>query len=93
MFKKKPVNSFQSWSKNLISLKTPTVILLDQDQKFHSFGFEAEEKYSELLEDEEADGWGFFRRFKMALYDNPVSLIHKGLYTHIAIRNIVLAVL
>lgn len=55
-----------------MSLKTPTVLLLDPDRKFHSFGFEAEQKYSELLDDEESEGWTLFRRFKMSLYDNPV---------------------
>jgi len=62
----------QSWAKTLVSLKTPTVLLLDPDRKFHAFGYEAEEKYSDLLTDEEADGWALFRRFKMALYHTEV---------------------
>ncbi|XP_053400356.1 heat shock 70 kDa protein 12A-like isoform X2 [Mercenaria mercenaria] len=72
-FKSKPteIKTNQSWSKSLISLKTPTVILVDQDRKFHAFGYEAEEKYAQLLEDDEADGWALFRRFKMQLYKNP----------------------
>ena len=49
------------------------MLLLDQDRKFDSFGFDAEEKYGDLLMDEEAEGWSLFRRFKMVLYDNPVS--------------------
>lgn len=76
-FKSDPmrVMTNQSWSKRLVSLKTPTVILLDTNRKFHSFGYEAEEKYAQLLEDGEADGWALFRRFKMQLYKNPVRFI------------------
>lgn len=58
--------------KNLFSLKTPTCVLLQPDQSFHSFGYEAEEKYSDLAVDEEHEDWYFFRRFKMQLYQNMV---------------------
>lgn len=72
-FKSKPteVRTNQSWSKSLVSMKTPTVILVDKDRKFNAFGYEAEEKYTQLLEDGEAEGWALFRRFKMTLYKNP----------------------
>ncbi|KAL4229976.1 hypothetical protein ACF0H5_010365 [Mactra antiquata] len=72
-FKSDPTNirTNHSWSKSLISLKTPTVILLDPDRKFHSFGYDAEEKYSQLLDDDEDADWSLFRRFKMKLYNNP----------------------
>ncbi|XP_052792658.1 heat shock 70 kDa protein 12A-like [Mya arenaria] len=62
------IQTNQSWSQKLVSLKTPTVLLVDEDRKFQAFGYEAEEKYAELLEDCEADGWALFRRFKMSLY-------------------------
>ena len=80
-FKSKPadIKTNQSWSKSLVSLKTPTVLLVDPDRKFGAFGYEAEEKYSELLEDREAEGWALFRRFKMQLYKNPVSCFNKAL--------------
>lgn len=61
--------------KSLISLKTPTCVLLNPDQSFHSFGYEAEEKYAELALDENHDDWYFFKRFKMSLYKNAVSNI------------------
>lgn len=60
--------------------KTPTSILFDDKEKFHSFGYEAEKKYSDLAaadeldedEDNESDmdyrKWFYFRRFKMALF-------------------------
>ena len=59
--------------KNLISLKTPTCVLLKPDKSFHSFGYAAEEKYAELALDDEHDSWYFFKRFKMSLYNNTVS--------------------
>ncbi|CAG2194945.1 unnamed protein product [Mytilus edulis] len=41
-------------------------------QKDWTFGFEAESKYSELLQDDpdEAQKWYYFSRFKMQLYNN-----------------------
>ncbi|CAG2213183.1 Heat shock 70 kDa protein 12B,Heat shock 70 kDa protein 12A [Mytilus edulis] len=56
--------------KNLISLKTPTCILLQPNKSFHSFGYEAEEKYAELALEEEHENWYFFKRFKMSLFNN-----------------------
>ncbi|KAK3109141.1 hypothetical protein FSP39_023794 [Pinctada imbricata] len=50
------------------TLKTPTTVLFDDEKNFHSFGYEAETKYAELLEDDEADGWFYFKHFKMLLY-------------------------
>ncbi|XP_062596268.1 heat shock 70 kDa protein 12B-like, partial [Saccostrea cucullata] len=58
---------------DLLSDKTPTTLLLkhvepDSRQEFVALGYEAEDIYSRLPE-EEKDGYYFFRRFKMALYD------------------------
>ncbi|XP_078592854.1 heat shock 70 kDa protein 12A-like [Branchiostoma floridae x Branchiostoma japonicum] len=49
------------------ALKTPTCLLLDPEQRFHSFGFDAKEKYAQL---EGADNrqFYFFDLFKMELY-------------------------
>ena len=52
-----------------ISYKTPTTLLLDKDKNFVAFGYEAENKYAELAEDEENDEYFYIRRFKMLLYD------------------------
>ena len=71
------ISTNQTWvagQKNLISLKTPTCVLLQPDKSFHSFGFEAEEKYAELALEDQHDSWYFFKRFKMSLYQNNVSL-------------------
>ncbi|KAK3108934.1 hypothetical protein FSP39_019103 [Pinctada imbricata] len=50
------------------TLKTPTTVLFKKDGSFHSFGYEAESKYADLLEEDEADGWFYFKHFKMLLY-------------------------
>lgn len=59
-------------SERLISLKSPTCVLLKPDKEFHSFGFEAENKFNDLSEDDEHHGWYMFRHFKMALYESKV---------------------
>ncbi|XP_071126191.1 heat shock 70 kDa protein 12A-like [Mytilus edulis] len=61
------------WSSSQFkAVKTSTSILFDDKRRFHSFGFEAEEKYLRLLEDEDSnvDEWFYFSRFKMILYQN-----------------------
>jgi hypothetical protein len=55
-----------------MSLKTPTCVLFDQNKKFHSFGFDAEEEYSGLALDNKHGDYFFFRRFKMKLFDKLV---------------------
>jgi len=56
----------------LMSLKTSTCVLFDKNKKFVAFGFEAEDKYVELGEDNEHQDYYFFRRFKMKLFDKMV---------------------
>ncbi|XP_053391497.1 heat shock 70 kDa protein 12A-like [Mercenaria mercenaria] len=66
------IHANPSWvagSEKLISLKCPTAVLLKPNKEFHSFGFEAENKYADLSEDNVHHGWYLFRRFKMALYE------------------------
>lgn len=67
------IQTNQGWnagSEKLISLKTPTCVLLNQHKQFDSFGFEAENRYSDLAEDDKHHGWMLFRRFKMLLHNN-----------------------
>ncbi|XP_061183705.1 heat shock 70 kDa protein 12A-like [Saccostrea echinata] len=55
-------------SGNLMSHKAPTALLLNPDQTFNSFGYEAEKNYSDLAEDgDECEDYYFFHRFKMIL--------------------------
>jgi len=59
----------------LISLKTPTCVdcvLVDPNNQFHAFGFEAEHKYTSLDEENKHIGWKFFKQFKMVLHNNKV---------------------
>nr|XP_022326103.1 heat shock 70 kDa protein 12A-like isoform X2 [Crassostrea virginica] len=72
-YKREPLKiSTNSWTAGvgqLMTLKTSTCVLFDAAGKFHSFGFEAEEKYSNLALDDNHHDWYYFRRFKMMLYD------------------------
>ncbi|XP_069130064.1 heat shock 70 kDa protein 12B-like [Argopecten irradians] len=63
-------NDWAVGSGGLMSLKTSTCLLFKPNEDFHSFGFEAEDKYSDLALDGEQEGWRYFRRFKMKLYEN-----------------------
>ncbi|KAH3808141.1 hypothetical protein DPMN_136492 [Dreissena polymorpha] len=64
--------SWNAMSGNLISLKTPTSVLLNEDGEFDSFGFDAEDKYVSLAADGKHHGWRLFRRFKMVLHNQKV---------------------
>lgn len=71
-FKKDPLKvSANTWcgSRALMSTKTSTCALFDKNKTFHSFGYEAEDKYADLSLDNEAEDWYFFQRFKMTLFD------------------------
>ncbi|XP_076117897.1 heat shock 70 kDa protein 12A-like [Mytilus galloprovincialis] len=62
----------QQWtagSRSLISLKAPTVVLLDKSKQFLAFGYDAEDKYSEFALDEVHHNFYYFRRFKMLLHE------------------------
>ncbi|XP_021344630.1 heat shock 70 kDa protein 12B-like, partial [Mizuhopecten yessoensis] len=61
-----------SWNSSLagnLSKKAPTVALFKADYKFDSFGYEAEEKYSDLTDRKIHQEWHYFSRFKMQLFD------------------------
>eukprot|EP00105_Crassostrea_gigas_P004833 XP_011418178.1 PREDICTED: heat shock 70 kDa protein 12A [Crassostrea gigas] len=81
-YKKDPLKiSANTWTAgvgNLVSLKTSTCVLFDSTQTFHSFGYEAEEKYSNLALDDEHHDWYYFKRFKMMLY-NKMGLTREAL--------------
>jgi len=65
-------NQWATGSQVGVSLKTSTCVLFSPDEQFHSFGFEAEDHYSELTMDNAHRDWFYFRRFKMMLYKNQV---------------------
>ncbi|XP_052761219.1 heat shock 70 kDa protein 12B-like [Mya arenaria] len=69
------IHTNQNWyagggASRLVSLKTPTSVLLNPDGEFDKFSFEGEDKYASLAEDDEHHGWRLFRRFKMVLHNN-----------------------
>lgn len=66
---------WKAGSQNLISLKTPTCVLLSPKQEFKAFGYEAEDKYSEMAFDETHHDHYFFEGFKMLLYKSEVITI------------------
>lgn len=67
-------NTWQSDSSaGLISHKTPTSLLLTKDGNFDSFGYKAEKKYTDLVNENKHIGWRFYRKFKMVLHKNDVS--------------------
>lgn len=57
------------WSSGeFLSYKTPSALLLNPDQSFNSFGFEAEKSYASLTENgKDCKKYFFFQRFKMIL--------------------------
>ncbi|XP_069137465.1 heat shock 70 kDa protein 12A-like isoform X1 [Argopecten irradians] len=60
------------WAPNmgsLMSAKAPTTALFEPDMTFHSFGYEAEEKYADLIQEKQQRDWHCFKRFKMKLHD------------------------
>lgn len=65
------------WSKDGVhrpEVKAPTVILLNKDQSFNSFGYRAQKIYGDLLDEpEDASQYYFIQNFKMQLYDKTVS--------------------
>lgn len=63
---------WNSGAAGLVSLKAPTCVLLNRAGKFDSFGYEAENKYNDLVAKRAHRAWRLFRRFKMMLYTNKV---------------------
>ncbi|XP_033740146.1 heat shock 70 kDa protein 12B-like [Pecten maximus] len=51
------------------STKAPTSILFDHLKRYHSFGYDAENQYSRLS-DEQQKQYYYFKRFKMTLFNN-----------------------
>ncbi|KAK3602715.1 hypothetical protein CHS0354_017157 [Potamilus streckersoni] len=70
-YERDPLNigTKQSWKGSAeIGLQAPTSILFDPGKNFHSFGFEAENKYKDLAFKKQHRDWYFFRHFKMILH-------------------------
>lgn len=70
------IQNNQEWiasGASLLSLKTPTSLLIKKDGDFVAFGYEAEDKFCTALENESHKDLMLFRRFKMKLYNKMVN--------------------
>lgn len=70
------IQNNQEWiasGTSLLSLKTPTSLLIQKDGNFVAFGYEAEDKFYTALENENHKDLMLFRRFKMKLYNKMVN--------------------
>ncbi|XP_062596294.1 heat shock 70 kDa protein 12B-like [Saccostrea cucullata] len=65
------IHTPQTWcagSSSLASLKAPTCLLLNPDKSLNSFGYEAQDKYVNLVLEEKHRAYFYFERFKMTLH-------------------------
>ncbi|XP_052787474.1 heat shock 70 kDa protein 12A-like [Mya arenaria] len=68
-----PTKVFAKQWKGQESQKGPTCALIEPNGKtLHAFGFDAETKYFELLEEDNDEGYFFFKRFKMRLLGQTI---------------------
>ena len=73
------IHANQAWNaggRKLLSLKTPTCLLLDGRKQIVSFGYEAENDYAKLVLDDKHHDHYYFSRFKMRLYNDKVILFY-----------------
>ncbi|XP_060083438.1 heat shock 70 kDa protein 12A-like [Ylistrum balloti] len=83
------------WSAgNELSHKTSSVILLNPDKSFNSFGFNAEKKFTDMAEDmrpEELEAYYYIDSFKMALYqetENDNGEVRSGIRRNMEVYDI-----
>ncbi|KAK3097170.1 hypothetical protein FSP39_007092 [Pinctada imbricata] len=67
--------STEMWKgSNGMSEKAPTSLLLTKDGTFEAFGYEAEKRYFELIENCDEEGWRFFKQFKMRIFQEKAGI-------------------
>ena len=73
-FKRDPLNiRSHNWNTGTsLSAKTLTCLLLNKKKQYVAFGYDAENRYAELVMEEEQDDYFFFDRFTMSLHNNEV---------------------
>lgn len=54
--------------------KAPSIVLLNEDRSFHSFGYNAEANYAKMVKDKTQNRYYRFRDFKMRLYHEKVTV-------------------
>ena len=73
---KSTVKHWYSGTGAVVTEKTPTCALIKPDgETLEAFGYEAENKYCQLAENDEHEDYYYFRRFKMTL-DKKVWLFY-----------------
>lgn len=70
---KRVLSSYRG-SEELMPYKVPTCILLQKDFSTSWIGYEAEDKYAELISKDNHHDYFFFKRFQTILHQNSVSL-------------------
>lgn len=65
------------WNDGIFYPKTPTCLLLNSNKEFVSFGYEAKNRYANLVFHEKEDDYYYFPRFKTSLHSNTVIQIQK----------------
>lgn len=72
--KREDIN-LNEWSGNFThdkKAKCPTVVMLNEDESFNSFGYKAEDFYAKMVKDKTHLKYYRFRDFKMKLYHEKV---------------------
>ncbi|CAG2210703.1 unnamed protein product [Mytilus edulis] len=67
------IHANQAWNadgRTVLPLKTPTCLLLNSKKEFDSFGYEAENKYADLVMVGEQDNYYYFHGFKINMHTN-----------------------
>lgn len=70
------IHANQAWNaggRSLLSLKTPTCLLLNNKKEFVAFGYDAENMFSDIVIEGEQNNYYYFHRFKMNLHNNKAS--------------------
>lgn len=73
---KSHIPRWQASNGSLISSKTPSIVLLDNGAQLVAFGFEAESKYAELLENGQGEDYFYFPHFRMMLYGHVKTKVY-----------------
>lgn len=71
------IHANQAWNaggRSLLSLKTPTCLLLNKNKEFVAFGYDAENMFSDIVMEGEQNKYFYFHRFKMKLHNNKASV-------------------
>lgn len=89
-FMKKPDEiTVRKWASEgtMLSPKAPSSVLLTPELIFHSFGYDAERKFSDLHAKKDHKSWNFVNSFKMVLNEKKVFVYFKMTNSIIIIVN------